>query len=115
MTRSFEACGPQVKAAFTGAGFQETHLLHKKALYMPADSPLVSRLMKVYSDYTGRQDAPKCIGGGTYAKMIPNTLAFGPVFPGDEVREHKPDEYMELSRLMDNTKILADAICALAN
>ena len=115
VTRRFEECGPQVKAVFEGAGFQETHLLHKQALYMPADSPLVSRLVKVYSDYTGRQDAPKCIGGGTYAKMIPNTLAFGPVFPGDEVREHKPDEYMELSRLMDNTKILADAICALAN
>lgn len=114
VTRSFEECGPQVKAAFEGAGFHETHLLHKKALYMPADSPLVSKLMKVYTDYTGRQDAPKCIGGGTYAKMIPNTLAFGPVFPGDEVREHKPDEYMELSRLMDNTKVLASAIYELA-
>ena len=81
---------------------------------MPADSPLVSRLMKVYGEYTGRQDPPKCIGGGTYAKMIPNTLAFGPIFPGDEVREHKPDEYMELSRLMDNTKILASAIYEMA-
>ncbi len=115
VTRRFEECGPQVQAAFEKAGFRETHLLHKQALYMPADSPLVSRLMRVYSDYTGRRDAPKCIGGGTYAKMIPNTLAFGPVFPGDEVREHKPDEYMELSRLMDNTKLLAGAICALAN
>ena len=114
VTRSFEECGPQVKSAFEGVGFHETHLLHKTALYMPADSPLVSKLMKVYTDYTGRQDAPKCIGGGTYAKMIPNTLAFGPIFPGDEVREHKPDEYMELSRLMDNTKILASAIYEMA-
>lgn len=114
VTRSFEECGPQVKAAFEGAGFRETHLLHKQALYMPADSPLVSKLMKVYTEYTGRSDAPKCIGGGTYAKMIPNTLAFGPIFPGDEVREHKPDEYMELSRLMDNTKMLASAIYELA-
>lgn len=114
VTRGFEECGPQVKAAFEGAGFHETHFLHKKSLYMPADSPLVSKLMKVYTEYTGRQDEPKCIGGGTYAKMIPNTLAFGPIFPGDEVREHKPDEYMELSRLMDNTKILAGAIYELA-
>ena len=115
VTRDFEACGPRVTQAFAGAGFRETHMLHKKALYMPADSPLVSKLMKVYTDYTGdTAAAPKCIGGGTYAKMIPNTLAFGPIFPGDEVREHKPDEYMELSRLMDNTKILASAICELA-
>lgn len=114
VTRRFEECGPAVKAAFEGAGFQRGHILHKEALYMPADSPLVSRLMKVYTGYTGRQDKPKCIGGGTYAKMIPNTLAFGPIFPGDEVREHKPNEYMELSRLMDNTKILASAIYELA-
>ena len=114
VTRHFEECGPQVKAAFEGAGFRETHFLHKKALYMPAGSPLVSKLMKVYTEYTGRQDAPKCIGGGTYAKMIPNTLAFGPIFPGDEVREHKPDEYMELSRLIDNTRLLANAIYEMA-
>ena len=114
VTRHFEECGPQVKAAFEEAGFHETHLMHKAALYMPAGSPLVSKLLKVYADYTGADARPKCIGGGTYAKMIPNTLAFGPIFPGDEVREHKPDEYMELSRLMDNTKILASAIYELA-
>lgn len=114
VTHSFDECGPQVKAAFEEAGFHETHLLHSEALYMPADSPLVSKLMKVYTEYTGRHDAPKCIGGGTYAKSVPNILAFGPIFPGDEVREHKPDEFMELSRLMDNTKVLASAICELA-
>lgn len=115
VTRRFEECGPQVRAAFEGAGFQQSHFLHKEALYMPADSPLVSKLMKVYIGYTGDQSAaPKCIGGGTYAKMIPNTLAFGPIFPGDEVREHKPDEYMEISRLLDNTKLLASAMYEMA-
>lgn len=115
VTRHFEECEPQVKRCFEEAGFHETYLMHKAAIYMPAASPLVSKLMKVYTTYTGRQDKPKCIGGGTYAKVIPNILAFGPIFPGDEVREHKPDEYMELSRLMDNTKLLADAIRELAN
>ena len=104
-----------MKAAFEEAGFQQSYILHKKALYMAEDSPLVSKLMKVYADYTGdRQSTPKCIGGGTYAKMIPNTLAFGPIFPGDEVREHKPDEFMEVSRLLDNTKILASAMYEMA-
>ena len=103
-----------MEAAFGGAGFQSTHLLHKAALYMPPESELVRKLMAVYSDYTGDQSGPKCIGGGTYAKMIPNTLAFGPIFPGDEVREHKPDEYMEIDRLLDNAKILATAMYELA-
>ena len=46
--------------------------------------------------------------------MLPNVVAFGPIFPGDEVREHKPDEFMELVRLIDNAVILAEAMCALA-
>ena len=50
------------------------------------------------------------IGGGTYAKSLPNIVAFGPIFPGDEVREHKPDEYMEIDRLVDNAVILAAAM-----
>ncbi|MGM9536976.1 MAG: dipeptidase PepV [Candidatus Onthomonas sp.] len=114
VTRSFAECGPAVRNAFEQAGFQETFLQHKASLYMAPDSPLVSKLLQVYSDYTGQRAEPKCIGGGTYAKMIPNTLAFGPIFPGDEVREHKPDEYMEIDRLVDNAAILAAAMFELA-
>ena len=42
---------------------------------------------------------PKSIGGGTYAKAIPNIVAFGPIFPGDEVRDHKPDEFIEVVKV----------------
>ncbi len=114
VTKSFEDCGPQILAAFEGAGFRQTHLQHKARIYMEEGCPLVQKLLKVYADYTGAPAKAKCIGGGTYAKMMPNILAFGPIFPGDEVREHKPDEFMELERLADNAKILADAMYALA-
>ncbi|MCI5647885.1 MAG: dipeptidase PepV [Fusicatenibacter sp.] len=115
VTYRFDACGPVVNAAFLQAGFHETFLSHKAGIYMAPESDLVSKLLKVYSDYTGEEAKPKCIGGGTYAKMIPNTLAFGPIFPGDEVREHKPDEYMEIDRLLDNAAILAAAMNELAD
>lgn len=114
VTHSFEECGPIVKETFEKAGFRQTHIQHKASIYMAADSPLVSKLLKVYSDCTGQDAKPKCIGGGTYAKMMPNTLAFGPVFPGDEIREHKPDEYMEIDRLIDNANLLAQAMYELA-
>ena len=55
------------------------------------------------------------MGGGTYAKMLPNTLAFGPNFPDDKTRQHKPDEFIEIERLMDNAAILAHAMYELAN
>jgi succinyl-diaminopimelate desuccinylase len=115
VTKQFDQCGPQVKAAFEAAGFERTAAGHKEKLYMPPEHPLVKTLLKVYADCTGLDATPKSIGGGTYAKMIPNVLAFGPIFPGDEVREHKPDEFMELSRLCDNANIIAEAIYAMAN
>lgn len=115
VTKGFGECAPVVKAAFEAAGFQETALSYKDSLYMPEDSELVQRLMGVYKKCTGQEAAPKCIGGGTYAKMLPNVLAFGPIFPGDEVREHKADEFMEISRLVDNAEIIAEAMYALAS
>ena len=115
VTKTFDQCGPQVQEAFRQAGFERSAAGHKEKLYMPPEHPLVKRLLKVYSDCTGLEPTPKSIGGGTYAKMIPNVLAFGPIFPGDEVREHKPDEFMELSRLEDNANIIAEAMYAMAN
>ena len=115
VTKVYEDCGPVVMAAFEAAGFTLTWANRKNRLYMPPESELVQRLMKVYTDCTGDTTAtPKSIGGGTYAKMLPNVVAFGPIFPGDEVREHKPDEFMEISRLMDNANILAEAMYTLA-
>ena len=116
VTKTFDMCQPIVEKAFNEAGFILTGKTYKNRLYVPAESELIQRLMKVYTDATGDFDAkPKSIGGGTYAKMLPNVVAFGPIFPGDEVREHKPDEYMELSRLLDNANIIAEAMYALAN
>ena len=63
---------------------------------------------------TGKDDKPKCIGGATYAKELPNVLAFGPLFPEDENREHKPDEYVEIDWLMKNAVIIAEAMYELA-
>ena len=115
VTKTFDMCGPIVLAAFEEAGFVLSSAVRKDRLYVPAESELIQRLMKVYTDATGDfESKPKSIGGGTYAKMLPNVVAFGPIFPGDEVREHKPDEFMELSRLLDNTNILAEAMYALA-
>lgn len=114
VTASFEACEPILRRQFEDAGFVLTVQEHDQCLYMPTDSELVKRLMRVYKEATGREDKPKCIGGATYAKALPNVLAFGPLFPEDENREHKPDEYVEIDWLMKNAVIIAEAMYALA-
>ena len=114
VTKSYDDCAPAFMKLFTDAGFTVAHELHKAKLYVPADSPLIRKLLKVYKEYTGIDGKPLSIGGGTYAKMLPNIVAFGPIFPGDEVREHKPDEFIEIPKLMKNAQMIASAMYELA-
>lgn len=114
VTFSYEDCGPAFNGLFTENGFRILREFHKEKLYIPIDSQLVTSLMKVYKEQTGRNEQPTCIGGGTYAKSIPNLLAFGPVFPGDEVREHQSDEYITIDNLLKNAQIIAHAMLELA-
>ena len=84
-------------------------------LYASEDSPLATGLLKAYRDYTGDlQNQPQIIGGGTYAKKLPNTLAFGPIFPGAVELAHQADEYIECKEWLDTAKIYARAIYELA-
>ena len=115
VTKTVEDCQPAVKAAFENAGWKLEQSVHKEKLYYPAETPLVSALLEVYRDATGDNAPPKCIGGGTYAKMLPNVVAFGPLFAGDPVTEHQPDECIDLERLVQNAQIIANAIVKLAN
>ena len=114
VTKCYDDCAPILDGKFLAAGFEKEAQLHKERLYVPEDSELVSTLMKVYREQTGLMDKPKSIGGGTYAKNLPNIVAFGPIFPGDEIREHKPDEFLEIPRLMQNAQIIAAAMYEMA-
>ena len=114
VTMPYELVYPRLKRGFTLGGFTETEMSHAAPLYVPKDNELVRRLLAVYEAETGEKAEPKSIGGGTYAKSMPNIVAFGPIFPGDEVREHKPDEYMETVRVIQNAEIIAAAMKALA-
>ena len=71
-------------------------------------------MIETSGEQTGLEGKPKSIGGGTYAKALPNILAFGPIFPGDEIREHKPDEYISIENLVKNAQIIAAAMYEMA-
>lgn len=114
VTKCYEDCAPAFDALLAKAGFVKDFEQHKAKLYIPEDSELVQTLLKVYTEHTGLEGSAKCIGGGTYAKMLPNIVAFGPIFPGDEVREHKPDEFIEIPKLLKNAQIIAAAMYEMA-
>lgn len=100
--------------AFSLGNYTFAALEHAPALYLPAKHPLIQTLSRVYEEQTGQPATLQVIGGGTYAKSMPNLVAFGPTFPGDEVREHQADEFIERARLLQNAEIIAAAICELA-
>lgn len=85
------------------------------ALYFPKDGELVSQLMEVYQEFTGDcKSEPLVIAGCTYAKAMPNMVAYGALFPGVEDLMHQANEFFEIDKLILATKIYAEAIYRLS-
>lgn len=78
------------------------------------DCFMVSSLQEAYEEVTGLDGTPVTTTGGTYAKVMPNIVPFGPSFPGQKGIAHNPNEYMDISDILLNTKIYAQAIYKLA-
>ncbi|SEA17208.1 succinyl-diaminopimelate desuccinylase [Lachnospiraceae bacterium NK3A20] len=116
VTCTADDCMPVVRKAFEEAGWEQIVSRHKEKLYVPESEALPTLLLDVYRRMTGDETAhAKAIGGGTYAKAIPNILAFGTLFPEDPVVEHLPNEFISIDQMVKNAKIQAAAIIALAN
>ena len=98
-------------------------ILNKNPLFIHPDTELIKTLMASYSTYTGDfLSKPLAIGGGTYAKKLPNCVGFGPKFPGEK-REtedfvggcHARDEGMKKESLLKSIAIYADALYKLSS
>ena len=74
------------------------------------NSPFVQTLQQVYNDCTGLSAEPVTTTGGTYAKIVPNIIAYGPSYPGQVDIAHLPDEWIDLDDLQQNTLIYALAL-----
>ena len=105
--------GSAVKAV-APAGMSVRLIGSHEPLYVPADHKIVKGLLKVYHEVTGLEAYTIAIGGGTYSRMMPNTVAFGVCFPGDMDLCHVADEYIEIDKMMLGVKIFAHAIVELA-
>ncbi len=82
--------------------------------HVPADSELVTCLLAAYDEETGGQGEPISTGGGTYAKVLKNGVAFGALFPDEDDLAHQADEYAQIDRLILASKIYANALLRLA-
>lgn len=78
-------------------------------------SPFIQTLAKVYTDITGTDGSPVTTTGATYARSMPNIVAFGPSFPGQKGIAHKEDEWLNISDFRRMLVINYLSIQALAN
>jgi len=86
-------------------------------IYRPKDGKLVSTLQSLYREISGDTESePIAIGGGTYARCLPNAVAFGPVFPkGNAGGAHTINEYADVDELLKAARLYAHCLYSLAN
>lgn len=82
-------------------------------LYFPLEHPLVKTVVDVYAEETGERRRPGVMGGGTYARAIPNTVAIGTGWEGDG-EAHQTDERLKVENLFKMSRIYAHILYRLA-
>ena len=81
--------------------------------YVDEDSDFIRSLKEAYEEITNEEAFCISMGGATYARVFKNSVAFGPIFPGEEGTEHQPDEYIEIDSLLKAGDIIANAVLKL--
>jgi dipeptidase D len=102
-----EATGGRVKEA-AGRYVGDPHVADPSG-------PLVTTLLGIYrKEMQDPAAQARSVRGGTYARLFPRAVDFGPGFPGDLYTGHAPDEFVSLQRLDQLTRMLAEAMGAFA-
>lgn len=81
-----------------------------EAHLVPDTGRLVTTLLGVYREATGDAAASAItIRGGTYARLFPGGVSFGPVAAGAASTAHAPDEWVEQGELVRLSAMLLEA------
>ncbi|AHI52627.1 Sapep family Mn(2+)-dependent dipeptidase [Spiroplasma culicicola] len=86
----------------------------EEKVYFSKESDVVKNIMQVYREVTGDFDAqPIAIGGGTFAKSMPNMIAFGAEFDMNDSTMHAYNEYVKIDDLKKMMEIYAKSMTKL--
>lgn len=84
------------------------------SLYVSEKSEFFAALLGSYQDVTGdKETKPLKIGGATYARSMPNIVAYGPLLPGSKMTAHQVDESISVSELKTAIEIYVEAFTRL--
>ena len=92
-------------------GFLYNEIDYLAPVYHKKDSSLIRCLMSAYQEVTGDMDTePMAIGGATYARALPNAVAFGPLFPYEEELAHEANEFLSIDSFQKMTEIFVKGL-----
>jgi succinyl-diaminopimelate desuccinylase len=101
----------EIKA--TELGWSVEKLADSPGLFFPLDHPLVKTILDVHEAETGIPGIPEVIGGGTYARAIPNTVSIGTCWEGDGYA-HETNERIRVEHLFKASRIYAHVLYRLS-
>lgn len=87
---------------------------YQAPLYNDPNGTLLTTLMSVYNEATGKNEKPIAIGGGTYARALKCGCAFGPELQGVESTIHQANEYVTFDALRFMSQVYYQAIKEIA-
>ncbi|BAP39530.1 M20/M25/M40 family metallo-hydrolase [Metamycoplasma canadense] len=80
----------------------------KNSMFMSPDSELVNLLMQTYNEGMGVIEKPLAIGGGTYARIVKNCVAFGSTKYMHLM--HGPNEFFSFKEIKESLEIYINAL-----
>ena len=99
----------------TDASLVATGFYDDEPLGFDPKAKIVKRLLADYGAAMGvKNPRPEISGGGTYAKRLPNAIAFGMWFPDKPYPGHDVDEKNPIADLQKGTGVLIHALVDLA-
>ncbi len=108
----------RLKAFYQEHGLEIKVLRFDDALPKDPHAPLISKLTEIVNEVKGTKLEPYTMGGGTYARRLPNAYGFGldgdmprpDFFPPGHGGVHQPNEAINLDEYFQSLKILIKAI-----
>lgn len=109
-----------VRKVIEGYGWKICSFEGNPGYYRDNDGREVRRLTDICQEVYGRTFVPYCMGGGTYARKLPNAVGYGPGLPFQKKpvpsghgKGHQPDECVCVENLLYAAEIYVKAILML--
>ncbi len=98
--------------------FTVNQIKHSPPHHVSPDTPVIKEMTEICNRVLGTSAKPFTMGGGTYARYLPNAVGYGPGIPGDLKNDfgsarghgHQPDEYITTDNLKKAFIIYTQAI-----